>query len=235
MSFIRVAVFATVLGLVHANAADNSYLRYKEQYGVPNRPLPLADVRDVQSAKLGFYCLHQTTTEDGIRAGCDQLKFQPDNRTVQAFCALANWNALQSLNDPEYRVTFLRWTDELNNSADDGRWIWTIEIPGLGIKPPWISGMTQALAVSVLLRANQLTGDEKCMATARRAMEWLSKPLEDGGCSSRDENGTWIEEYPNASDPNHVFNGAITKKSFFLERAEKWADYQKNDTLFRAP
>jgi heparosan-N-sulfate-glucuronate 5-epimerase len=67
--------------------------------------------------------------------------------------------------------------------------------------------MTQALGVSVLPRAHQLTGDEKYMATARRAMGWISKPVEDGGCSFRNENGTWIEEYPNASDPNHVLNG----------------------------
>lgn len=302
MQVLRLVAVVAAIGLTSCKVADDQLEKYRSQYGMPPRPL-LADVRDVQSVKLGFYYLHPQTAEDGISAGCDQLEKQPNHRTVQAFCALANWNVYQSDPNPKYHAAFLKWSDELNSSADDGRWIWTIEIPGLGIKPPWISGLTQALGVSVLLRAYQLTGNEKYMSTARRAMEWISKSLEDGGCSSTNERGTWIEEYPNVSEPNHVLNGhlwalfgvwdfyrvtrdedakklfadgvrvveaeierydvgywvvysqknrldnilglymqfvveqlkamyAITENPFFMKYAEKWAAYQRDETLF---
>lgn len=184
------------------------YANYKARFGAPDKP-PFADVRGVKSSQLGSYYLHQASPDDGINISCDPLETHRDNRTLQAFCALANWNALKSTADQKYRAAFMRWADELNDSADDGRWIWTSPIPALGINSPWISGLTQGVGISALVRAHQLTGDEKYLVTARRAMAWLSEPVDSGGCLSVDENGTWIEEYPNAADPNHVFNGHI--------------------------
>jgi hypothetical protein len=184
------------------------YANYKAKFGAPDKPL-FADVGDVRSPELGSYYLHPASPGAGINVSCNPLETDRDDRIHQAYCALANWNAVKSIADQKYRAAFMRLADELNDGADDGRCISTAGVPALGVKPPWISGATQSLGISVLLRAHQLTGDEKYLATARRSMAWLSKPISEGGCLSVDENGTWIEEYPNADDPNHVFNGHL--------------------------
>lgn len=186
------------------------YANYRKQFGSPEAR-DFASPGDYQSPSLDDYYMRMPGPAGfGVHLACSSLdKQQKGHRTVQGFCALANWNAFNDTADMEYRAAFIRWANELNDSADDGRWIWTLPIPAFGISTPWISGLTQGVAISVLLRAHQLTGEVKYLATARRAMAWLSKPISEGGCLSVNKSGTWIEEYPNAADPNHVFNGHL--------------------------
>jgi len=69
--------------------------------------------------------------------------------------------------------------------------------------------MAQGLAVSVLLRAGDLTGEPSYLDAARAAVALLLKPLADGGCAHYDEVGRpFLEECP-SDPPSHILNGAL--------------------------
>jgi uncharacterized protein YyaL (SSP411 family) len=69
--------------------------------------------------------------------------------------------------------------------------------------------MAQGLAISVLLRAYQLTGDKKYFESAEKAYKVFEVDIVDGGVRFVDEeDNAWIEEYA-ILPPPHVLNGFI--------------------------
>lgn len=73
----------------------------------------------------------------------------------------------------------------------------------------WISGMVQGQAISLFLRAFQLTKDNKYLHAAEKALNSFHIPFENGGFKRIDENGcVWYEEYP-TENPSYVLNGFI--------------------------
>ena len=75
------------------------------------------------------------------------------------------------------------------------------------IKAPWISGLAQGLAMSVLVRAYKITGNQQYLTTAELAMKPLEKDISQGGVQTQNDFGVWYEEYPLVGAPTHVFNG----------------------------
>ena len=75
-----------------------------------------------------------------------------------------------------------------------------------GLPTPYSSGIAQALGVSVLLRAFELSGKPHYLDAATRAFESFYVDIENGGVCSKDNGYVWLEEWP--SDPrSHVLNG----------------------------
>jgi hypothetical protein len=74
--------------------------------------------------------------------------------------------------------------------------------------PPWMSGMAQGQAASLLVRIHLETGEDRYAEAALAALEPMRRPVADGGVGG-ELNGGWLpEEYP--TDPrSHVLNGAI--------------------------
>jgi hypothetical protein len=107
------------------------------------------------------------------------------------------------------RKVFLEQADALLARQRDGRWEWTVDIPSRSLRAPWISGLSQSLGVSLLLRAYQHSRDERYLRGADAAFRWLAAPLSEGGVALADRTGTWFEEYPNADNPSHVLNGHL--------------------------
>lgn len=180
---------------------------YREHFGRPANSA-VSNLSDLTSYQLGKYYLHQPLLrEDGVTVSqC----VEPSNPTMTAFCALANWDYLQSTGNEHYREEFLRWAAFVRKGmSNDGRWIWTVKIHSRNLDGPWISALTQSIGTSVLLRSYQLTGDSDSMDAATKAASWIAKPLSEGGLSVSDDNGTWFEEYPDPKTPSHVFNGHI--------------------------
>jgi heparosan-N-sulfate-glucuronate 5-epimerase len=84
----------------------------------------------------------------------------------------------------------------------------TIPIPRLGLAAPWYSCLSQGLGISVLLRAWKITGDQKYLLLARKAIYCLYPDSEYQLCSSLDDGGICLEEYP-CQNPSHVINGFL--------------------------
>lgn len=125
--------------------------------------------------------------------------------------ALNHYNNLLQSGELEHRVKFISQADWLMKNHDTGPddsavWPYRIDIPFYGLKSPWISGMAQGEAISVLLRAHLLTGQGKYMEMAERSWRLFSKP--DVFISSFPDGGTVIEEYPTQSC-SCVLNGFI--------------------------
>lgn len=89
--------------------------------------------------------------------------------------------------------------------------VWWDETDGVRYKTkaPWASAMAQGEIISLFLRYYQVNKDEKYLALAEKAYQFLSIPVSEGGVKRIDENGDlWYEEYP-SEPPSYVLNGFI--------------------------
>ncbi|HID95731.1 MAG TPA: hypothetical protein EYP53_06715 [Candidatus Latescibacteria bacterium] len=90
-----------------------------------------------------------------------------------------------------------------------GVWIYDYEDTYSGASPPWISGMAQGQAISVLLRAHALVNDERYLEAACLAFEPFQIDLREGGVRSFDFGGLIFFEETPSDPPCHVLNGFI--------------------------
>ncbi len=123
--------------------------------------------------------------------------------------ALAHWDDWIGCGrrDAESLDTVLLYADWVVANQDErGGWeTWTlVKIP---TATPY-SAMTQGLCISVLMRAHRAAGDEKYLASARRAVDLMRQPVSQGGTSWRVRSGLVLEEAP-FERMNPVLNGWI--------------------------
>jgi len=88
-------------------------------------------------------------------------------------------------------------------------WYYKLDIPFYKLNSPWISGMAQGEALSVFVRAFQLTDDEKYLDVAHNVFKIFKLRTQEGGVTGKYESGGLvIEEYP--TEPcSCVLNGFI--------------------------
>jgi heparosan-N-sulfate-glucuronate 5-epimerase len=129
--------------------------------------------------------------------------------------ALAHWNRAQNGNADSER-TFLRcarWLEENATEEPGGRfltWLYTYRLRTPPMSAPWISGMAQGKALSVLARAFQTTASPRTADVARRAAKGFLYTVSDGGLITRDRaESCFIEEFA-ALPPIHVLNGCLS-------------------------
>jgi hypothetical protein len=128
---------------------------------------------------------------------------------------LHHFNRYLKTQEEESRQIFLtqaNWLVDHSQKGINGSlvWLYQFDIPFYQISAPWISGMAQGQAMSLLLRAHQVTGESKYWDTAHGA--WLiSKILiDEGGVLSYFSDGKpVIEEYPSPKFLTGVLNGFI--------------------------
>jgi heparosan-N-sulfate-glucuronate 5-epimerase len=93
--------------------------------------------------------------------------------------------------------------------AHDGGWIHHHPYPEpLRVEPPWVSGIAQGEAASLLVRVHRETTEEPFAKAARRALAPMAIPSSAGGVQAFLDGGPLPEEYP-TDPPSHVLNGAI--------------------------
>jgi hypothetical protein len=117
---------------------------------------------------------------------------------------------------PEDRVVFLHlcnWILEHGKETDDA-FLFPYAFPYMNtnarLSPPWISALGQGRILSVLARAYELSGDERYLAVAIKAMKPFEFASSGGGVQARfPDGGIAFEEYP-GREPNIVLNGLIT-------------------------
>jgi hypothetical protein len=127
---------------------------------------------------------------------------------------LGSLNRYYSTGDPESCGGFLRQADWLLENLDTtpqgfGVWLHQFEFPAYQLKPPWVSAMAQGQGMSVLLRAHELTNDQKYLDAASRAFGSFLHDISEGGvCTYDGEDSLWLEEFPSCP-PSRVLNGFI--------------------------
>lgn len=109
--------------------------------------------------------------------------------------------------DDNHLEEFLKICNWLISNQDE-RGGWDVSL-ALGLKEPFrYSAMPQGEGISALLRAWNLTGQEKYIIAAKKAYDIMIMPVEKGGTSYYDDNDIYFEEYP-AIKRNTVLNGWI--------------------------
>lgn len=122
--------------------------------------------------------------------------------------ALGAYNKYINTKDDKYKDIFLNQADWFVKNNDKGGW--NYDFDWNGSVEPYISGLSQFQAISVLLRAHKLTSNLKYLDVAKEAYNRSMKMVEDGGTVFVDNNGYyWIEEHPNVSVMTHILNGFI--------------------------
>lgn len=87
-------------------------------------------------------------------------------------------------------------------------WRTWFPVPKYGLEPGWSSAMGQGQAISVLLRAHRLSGEERYLELAEKALGPLLVPVSGGGLQSEIDGVAVLEEYP-TQKPCGVLNGWI--------------------------
>lgn len=125
--------------------------------------------------------------------------------------ALAVYHSYLDTNDDEKKAHFLRIAEWFyNNRTEDDKlgcyWLTDVPKPEYGVSKAWKSGFSQSRALSVLLRAWQLTGDDKYIAVAKKALLPFTYDIKDGGVAVDLASAPIYEEYV-ADKPTRVLDG----------------------------
>jgi glycosyltransferase involved in cell wall biosynthesis len=117
-------------------------------------------------------------------------EFPPLNHlTSIAQDALANWNAYLSHGSDKHREIFLiraGWLLSNRSLLSNGTCGWPVSSSSNAqdISQPCLSALAQGYAISVLLRAHQLTGIDAFLQAARQAVRTFELDILDGGVNS---------------------------------------------------
>lgn len=147
---------------------------------------------------------------DGVYIG---IQRNPVHVSQQAF---KYWDEFQN-GDEKSRELFLNCADWLVDNAvlRDNYTVWEYNFPwpDRNLTPPWISGMAQGLGIQVLVRAYNITGDQKYLKIGDSSLQSFFVEVKDRGVTYKDQEtgGYWYEEYPNPYDSkeDRVLNGFI--------------------------
>jgi D-glucuronyl C5-epimerase C-terminus len=149
-------------------------------------------------------------------AGVDMVRGIPEvtyeGRLQQNPVTVAQWG-LASYSRGSRRDLLVAADWLVRHQERDGSWVYRFDYdsPGLGVsmRSPWISGLAQGQALSVLARAWRITRDERYRAAGRAALVPLEKPVAQGGVMRKWRGHVWFEEYPVLGQPTMVLNGFL--------------------------
>ena len=132
--------------------------------------------------------------------------------------------------DENQKYLFLNCADWLvNNSIPYDNYLileYRFPWPIYNMTPPWRSGMAQGKAFQVLIRAHNITNDEKYLNTAKKLLNAFFYEVEDGGVTYKTSNdGWWYEEYADeGGKASRVLNGMM----FALLGIHEYYEYTKD-------
>lgn len=215
------------------NAVAKKWFMFNKLLSDLRRPKQVYQLAaDLHSRQLGhYYFLFQ---EQRIAAGKDQALIQkfdrdgiPINRTYidvtdkayvyfpisigqMGLAVFHTWLATKKAEDKNRFLKFADWyVKHVHLSGELGaRWLTDVALPQYRNPGPWASAFAQSRAISILLRAWQLTGDKPYVDLAEKALIPFLKPVAEGGVTAFTEWGPFYEEYT-AEVPTLVLNGKI--------------------------
>ncbi|MCO5064446.1 MAG: D-glucuronyl C5-epimerase family protein [Rhizobiaceae bacterium] len=128
--------------------------------------------------------------------------FPPDDISIEKFKASADW-LVENARVGDRGLAHLFYNFD-----------WPYQFyPDGKLKAPWWSGLTDAYATTLLLRAWDCFGDRKYLDTAKRLYESAIAPISTGGSLSLLNGAPWIDEYVDPRMPpeelSKVLNGMI--------------------------
>jgi hypothetical protein len=125
---------------------------------------------------------------------------QPPQSSIELFQYSANW-VLENISNDRHGNAHLMYNFD-----------WPYEnYPNGMLQAPWSSGLTDAHAITLLLRASDCFGGSAYLEAAGKLYKSVLTPVQDGGSLNDVGGHPWIEEYIDprvqATSMSHVFNG----------------------------
>ncbi|MCJ7563464.1 MAG: D-glucuronyl C5-epimerase family protein [Candidatus Aminicenantes bacterium] len=151
--------------------------------------------------------------------------------------ALGLFNRYIEKGREEDRESFLALADWFVRSAvrrnDFLVWEYRYDLWKYNARAPWISGMAQGEALSVLLRAYELTEQDVYRDAATQSLGSFEHEIEKRGVRSRDRQGRVFYEEVAADPPAHILNGFISAL-WGLEEYHRVFNDSRSLSLFNA-
>lgn len=125
--------------------------------------------------------------------------------------ALAIFHSYLDHKEEEKKAHFLRiaewfFTNRIEDENLGVYWLTDVPKPEYQVEKPWESGFSQSRGLSVLLRAWQLTNDDKYLEAAKKALLPFTLEVSEGGVAVDLETAPFYEEYV-AEKPTKVLDG----------------------------
>lgn len=111
------------------------------------------------------------------------------------------------------------------------RWLTNVSLPQYKNPGPWQSAFAQGRAISVLLRAYQITHNQHFYKTAKKALKPFTKAVSEGGVTSYTKWGPFYEEYT-ANVPTLVLNGMVFSLCGVYDFIRAFPDNQSAKRIF---
>lgn len=133
------------------------------------------------------------------------------------------------------------YESEIINGLEVMRYPYHFDYPAYSLNAPWYSGMAQGHAAVVFLHAYKLTGEGSYLSYAKKSIDLLQVPLDDGGVLIHPNlEGIWFEEYADPQkDPTatpRVLNGNIFAIDglfwfWYITKDEQYKDLLRESVL----
>ena len=185
---------------------------------------------DLTSANLGYYyipfdenisklnkLLHSFDT-DGIPLNTTYIDVKEQKLHYYPISigqyGLSVFHSYLKTNSEEKKEHFLRIAEWFyNNKTEDDElgvyWLTDVEKPEYKVTKPWKSAFTQSRGLSIMMRAWQLTGDNKYLEACKKALIPFTKDISHGGVTvDLNSKNAFYEEYV-AEKPTRVLDGHI--------------------------
>lgn len=125
--------------------------------------------------------------------------------------ALGRYTRWRYSNRDELRKDFLHLADWFceNVSRNKNKIYWFYNFDWFHHKAPWISGLSQAHGISVLLRAASITGKRIYAELAKGAVETMCCPLNKGGTATIEKDGSICFQESLILPSSYILNGHL--------------------------
>ena len=138
---------------------------------------------------------------NGAPLGWKHAKPTAPNPLMASYIALSYFNHYRASGQVSSKKDFLFFADFLaaHGKIDNGGfWLpYHQPVPKFGIQAPWYSGLAQAVAMSVFIRAFHLTDKQIYLEKVNLLYQTLNLPVERGGfLEATPEGQLWVQEYP---------------------------------------
>jgi len=155
------------------------------------------------------------------KKGIPQLNYQGDigiqyNPIAIAQWSLGNYNLWKKNNSQDCYKKFIKGADWLHNNLNlnnENIYVWQHHFNWVykeNLINPWHSGLAQGQGLSVLVRAYQISQNQKYLESAKKAYQSFLIDTSKGGVTFTDkDDNVWIEEYIMKKSPTHILNGFI--------------------------
>lgn len=210
-------IFAYEIELVNARIRNwvvtgNTNIRQFDAQGLPVSSNPNIKEEFVSPFYVVHYGLLYSELYNNDKRKNNAFHWRPDS-------SLKFWNVAPQELKKEYFKHCVEWLiHHIDTSFGPAHFVYDFDWPYRGypnnyVRKPWWSGLTDAYAIVLMLRAYDIYKDEKYLTVAKALYESSLTAVEKNGSLTKLNTGIWIEEYvdPKVAPDKlaYVLNGMI--------------------------